>query len=384
MRIAHVTDCYLPRLGGIEMQVRDLAAHQRAAGHDVEVLTSTAVASVPRRPSRAEDLGVTVRRLDALIGDLPSATGLAHLRAAIAGGGYDVVHAHTSTVSPLAWSAMQAAVRSRVPAAVTLHSMLSPRARLLAASAATTGWSRWPVAWTAVSTAAAGPLRAVLGPEAVNVLPNGIDHRFWRLDVPRHAGAVLTIASVMRLSRRKRPRSLVRILAEIRTAVPAHVPLRAVIVGDGPQRPALERALRTGGLDSWVTLTGALERIKVRDVLAGSDIYLAPAHRESFGIAALEARCAGLAVIAMAAGGVRDFVRDGEEGLLVASDREMAQVTARLLMSSRLRVMQEHNRVSDPRLSWPVVVDRSLDVYDRAVGVAARVRGARARQPVAR
>ena len=31
MRIAHVTDCYLPRLGGIEMQVRALAAHQLAA-----------------------------------------------------------------------------------------------------------------------------------------------------------------------------------------------------------------------------------------------------------------------------------------------------------------------------------------------------------------
>jgi hypothetical protein len=86
----------------------------------------------------------------------------------------------------------------------------------------------------------------------------------------------------------------------------------------------------------------------------------------------------------MAAGGVRDFVREGDEGLLVASDREMAQLTARLLTSSRLRVMQEHNRVTDPRLSWPMVVDRSLDVYDRAVGVAARVRGARARQPVAR
>ena len=38
-RIAHVTDVFLPRLGGIETHVDDLARHQRAVGLDVEVLT---------------------------------------------------------------------------------------------------------------------------------------------------------------------------------------------------------------------------------------------------------------------------------------------------------------------------------------------------------
>ena len=56
MRIAHVTDCYLPRTGGIELQVRDLAAHQRAAGHEVEVLTGTEAA-----PGAPDEPGV--RRL---------------------------------------------------------------------------------------------------------------------------------------------------------------------------------------------------------------------------------------------------------------------------------------------------------------------------------
>src|ERR1700726_4568638 len=42
MRIAHVSDCYLPRLGGIELQVHDLAERQAAAGHEVTVITTTA------------------------------------------------------------------------------------------------------------------------------------------------------------------------------------------------------------------------------------------------------------------------------------------------------------------------------------------------------
>ncbi|HUE61374.1 MAG TPA: glycosyltransferase, partial [Acidimicrobiales bacterium] len=40
MRIAHVSDCYLPRLGGIERQVHELAVRQQSAGHDVAVVTS--------------------------------------------------------------------------------------------------------------------------------------------------------------------------------------------------------------------------------------------------------------------------------------------------------------------------------------------------------
>jgi hypothetical protein len=54
VRILHVTDYYLPRLGGIEMQVHDLVTEQRARGHDASVLTvatgTSAVEDVPATP----------------------------------------------------------------------------------------------------------------------------------------------------------------------------------------------------------------------------------------------------------------------------------------------------------------------------------------------
>ena len=56
MRIAHVTDCYLPRLGGIEMQVRDLATRQQQAGEDVEIITAT-----PAIPGLGLDFSEPVR-----------------------------------------------------------------------------------------------------------------------------------------------------------------------------------------------------------------------------------------------------------------------------------------------------------------------------------
>ena len=111
MRIALVSDCYLPRLGGIELQVHDLAGQLIRAGHQVTVFTVT------DGPPAAGD--VPVVRLPALGGiPLPAATD--RLRRAL--DKVDVVHAHTSLVSPLAWRAARVA-----PAAViTMHSLPSP------------------------------------------------------------------------------------------------------------------------------------------------------------------------------------------------------------------------------------------------------------------
>jgi glycosyltransferase involved in cell wall biosynthesis len=54
----------------------------------------------------------------------------------------------------------------------------------------------------------------------------------------------------------------------------------------------------------WVTMTGQLSREQIRDIYSAADVYVAPAGRESFGLAVLEARSAGLAVVAMRSGGV--------------------------------------------------------------------------------
>ena len=59
---------------------------------------------------------------------------------------------------------------------------------------------------------------------------------------------------------------------------------------------------------------GASPGQKIRELLQRCDVYLAPATLESFGIAALEARSAGLPVIGMAGGGISDFIEHGVEG----------------------------------------------------------------------
>ena len=378
MKILHITDCYLPRLGGIETQVHALARHQLAAGRDVEVLTATPRARHDRTSREVID-GVPVLRATA---DLPfelpvhPRTGREVARvldaAAAAGAPYDAVHAHVGVVSPFAYGALPAVLRRRLPLVITVHCLwgyATPAFRLLDA---VTHWAGRPAVLTAVSDVAAEPLRRIAGPcTPVDVIPNGIDAAAWRVErLPRDPADVRLVA-VMRLAARKRPMPLLRILRSVRDRVPPGVRLRVDVAGDGPQRAAMERYLRRHGMADWVHLRGRLTADELRELYRRADVYVAPTRLESFGIAALEARTAGLPVVAMAAAGIREFVSPPVEGLLADSDDAMAAALARLATDAELRErIAAHNRAVTPAVTWSDVLRRCDDAYTRAATLA--------------
>ncbi|GAA0241682.1 glycosyltransferase [Cryptosporangium japonicum] len=376
MRIAHVTDVYLPRLGGVELQVHDLAVRQRAAGHDTVVVTTTAPP-----PGLEPSGGVTDRLADVdvlrlghgRIGAGPY-RGVRddELVATLAALGIDAVHVHLSAFSPLAWTAARLAGRTGLPTVVSVHSMWHDIAPLVRGYTRWQRASRWPVAWAAVSSAAAAGVRDALDGRPVDVLPNGIDPGAWLLPGAPDPTRVPTLISVGRMVRRKRPRHLLRTLLALRVTHPGA--FRAVLVGDGPLLPALRREVQQAGAADDITLTGALDRTAIRARLAAADLYLAPAQRESFGIAALEARSAGLPVIARTGSGVADFVRDGVDGWLVGSEAQLLATVGGLLDDpGRLAGVGRHNRAVPPAVNWDVVLDRASALYDRAAGAQGRV-----------
>ncbi|WP_380173721.1 glycosyltransferase family 4 protein [Kineococcus sp. DHX-1] len=349
MRVVLVTDSYLPVLGGIELHVRDLADQLVAAGHVVDVLTRTPAGPDP-------DPGGDVRvvrlgRTDRMSGLLAAA---------------DVVHVHSSVVSPTAWRAAALARALDVPALVTVHSMVSHGAArpmavaLRRATASGLGWS-------AVSRAVADPLSRTVG-VPVSLLPNGIDPTEWRdCHAHRVEAPGFTVVSALRFAARKRPLALVRVLADLRDRLPADVPLRAVLVGDGRLLPAVQRKLAATGLADQVELPGRLDRAGVQRVLTGADAYVAPARLESFGLAALEARCAGVPVVAMAASGVTEFVRHDVEGLLAADDADAARLLHVLATDPERRErIRRHNVDTDPQVTWPQVLAETLRQYAAA------------------
>lgn len=362
MKIAHVSDFYLPRLGGIETHVHDLAGLQRDLGHEIHVVTST---TGPAAEGVHRVAGVDGGSHQ--VHPFAFATGVKVLRAL----DVDVVHAHLGVASPLAFFGARSAARAGIPTVVTVHSMWAGVGPIMATMDAVGGWSGLPIAWTAVSEAATVPVRRHLRPGTpITVLSNGIHQDGWRMPAATERPGELRLVAVMRLARRKRPLALLRIFRDAQATLARlgdPTRLHLVVAGEGPALASMERYLRRHGLSDQVTLIGRLPRHEIRPLLGASHGFLAPADLESFGIAALEARCAGLPVVAKSQGGVREFVRHEHEGLLCASDDEMVDAVVRLARDPALRQrIADHNRTSQSPAAWGPLLNAISEVYDRA------------------
>jgi glycosyltransferase involved in cell wall biosynthesis len=369
VRIAHVSDCFSPRTGGIETQVAALARRQAGAGEEVRVLTATPGHGAVFSGDEVID-GLMVHRLAAhLPFELPvhPRTGR-EVRGVLSEHPVDVVHVHAGVISPFAWGAVRAATALGIPTLVTVHSVWGPIASPgFGLSEGLLRWSRWGARLSAVSEMAAGRIaRAVPSAGEVLVLPNGIDPSEWAVDhVPAGDGR-LRVASVMRMAPRKRTLPLARIIEASIHRLDG-VTLTAVLVGDGPERARAERYVRERGLTNAVTFTGRLARPQILDVFARTDAYVQPSVKESFGLAALEARAAGLPVVARAETGTSQFIRDGVEGLLAHDDAGMASALVRLggdrVLLDRIA---DHNRSVPPQESWPNVLGLVRSAYASA------------------
>lgn len=363
MRVALVCDWFLPRMGGIELHLRDLATALRASGHDARIVTTT----------RGDDEvdGVPVTRVRATLapgsGFAFTPGGMHAVGAAIDAGRFDVVHAHASVVSPVAYAGALAASRARLPAVITFHSMLHGSSFLLGASESLFGWARGRVVLSAVSSVVADQAARWMPGASVGVLPNGVDSAFWRSMPHVGRGGEIVFVSAMRLSRKKRPMELVRSFAEAVRFVAGAPAMRLVVAGEGPAREAMTRLAAELGVGDRVQLPGQLSREELRSLYSRAHAFVLPSERESFGIAALEARTAGLPVIGMLASGVRDFIRHGVDGLLAVDQQELARSMARMALDAPFReYVTHHNGAVPPPYDWAAVAEMHRQLYDVA------------------
>ena len=383
MKIAILSDCYLPRLGGIEVQVHDLASRLIGRGHEVVVFTATPGSRGERGGFVDRVDGVEVHRLALRLPfELPVnplAPGL--LRQRLVSGGFDVAHVHMGVVSPFAADCTYVTMGLGLPTAMTWHCMLGPFESLFRATGYVRGWARGGVAMSAVSAVAAEPLQRIVGSAGViNVLSNGIDVGSWATSVEsvavRVPGDSVRVVSAMRLAARKRSLPLLRIMVRVRELVPPDTEIRLEIFGDGPDRGRLQRFVVAHDMGGWVRLPGRVTREELKQRYATSDIFVAPAPLESFGIAALEARTAGLPVVGRRGSGVQEFVKDGVNGYLAANDDAMASSLARLVADDGLREsMTAYNRSTPPEQSWGRILDGAEAEYRRAIAVAGATQG---------
>lgn len=368
MKIGLVCDWYHPRVGGIELHLQDLAARLTAAGHEIIVITPT--------PGDASVDDIAVERIAAprvpRLEFLYTSGGIRSIGDALDRHKVDVAHCHVSIVSPAALGGASQAVHRGIPTVLTFHSVVPQTGLLARAARLAIGTSSWSARFTAVSQRVARDVEPIAGPRALTILPNGIDVRSWSSAPRTRDEKTINLVSVMRLNRKKRPLTLVALMRALDARLTREARVRLTVVGDGPERARMERAISRYRLDDRIALVGRRSRDEIRSTLAGSDIFVLPTVRESFGIAALEARCAGLPVVAMRASGVAELIEHGREGLLARNDVELVDCVAALIATpERRRAIADYNRSTAPPFDWPLVIAQHLAVYREAIGLVA-------------
>jgi glycosyltransferase involved in cell wall biosynthesis len=222
--------------------------------------------------------------------------------------------------------------------------------------------------WTTVSRHTATALERA-GLPNVSVLPNGIDVAAWNIE--RRNSPELRVTSVMRMNIKKRPQDLVRAIPVICRKLGPGLPVRFTLVGDGPYRRQVERLAERLGVGDKVEFAGRLSREEIKKVFEQTDLFVLPTVLEAFGIAVLEARCAGLPAVVIGSSGAADLVEDGIQGRLAADRHEMATIIAELLGDpAARRRMSQNARQGVEQFDWSRVVPLHLDAYRRAMGKA--------------
>jgi glycosyltransferase involved in cell wall biosynthesis len=251
-------------------------------------------------------------------------------------GEYDVVHGHLVHSSILSQFAARLAGHPR--AILTRHyteegyAGKGPLMRALDVRAA-----RSAAHLIAVSDAVREHLMADGVPEhRITVIHNGIDLR--ELDAglaaaERPAAQPLHFGTVGSLNARKGHATLLRAFAQL----PPQLDARLTIVGEGPERQALEALLAELGIGDRARLAGY--RSDVTAFLKSLDVYVQPSIQESFGISVLEAMAARLPVVASRTGGIPEIVEDEVTGLLVEPGNagELAAALVRIAGDAALR-----------------------------------------------
>ncbi len=137
----------------------------------------------------------------------------------------------------------------------------------------------------------------------------------------------------------KRVEDVIHIFNKVHTQIPS----KLLLVGDGPERSAMEQLSRELGLCNDISFLGKQEQME--EILAISDAFLLTSEYESFGLVALEAMAAHVPVISTNAGGLPEINVNGETGFLsnVGDVENMSANLLRMLQDETLLKKMKHN-----------------------------------------
>lgn len=204
----------------------------------------------------------------------------------------------------------------------------------------------------------------------IEVIPNFINLDRFRKQDKGHFKAAIAPDGEKLLIHTSNFRSVKRVedVVHIFDGVRKQIPAKLLLVGDGPDRPRIEKICRDLGLSSHdVRFLGKLEAVE--EVLSVSDLFLMPSEKESFGLAALEAMSCEVPVISTNAGGIPELNEHGITGMVsnVGDVEDMVKNALYVLQDDNLPRFKAAARAHAETFATEKIVPRYEACYQRAI-----------------
>ncbi|GAA2739639.1 glycosyltransferase family 1 protein [Pedococcus aerophilus] len=378
MRIAIVTESFLPNLNGVTTSVCRVLECLRDGGHDVVVIAP--------RPAPTSWAGFPVHSVASVpVRQFPVGLPTGDVETLLARFDPDVVHVASPFV--LGAGALGAAARLGIPSVAVYQTDMPsylgqhcPRA--LGRGATTAAW-RWVRRVHELADLTLAPSSAALAELEAHGIPRtrawarGVDavtfHPGWRTDAGTRAlrrtlapQDEVLVGYVGRLAPEKELHRLAGL-----AGLPG---VRVVLVGDGPSRADDAALLGAAGLD--VVLLGRREGDDLARAYAALDVFVHTGTRETFGQTLQEAAATGLPVVAPARGGPLDLVDHSRTGLLYEPDDPGAlrEAVAHLAGDRGKReAMGDAGRRRVEGRSWATLTGELLGHYTAVLGARTAV-----------
>ena len=146
------------------------------------------------------------------------------------------------------------------------------------------------------------------------------------------------------------------------------IDVKLILVGDGPERSALEKISRESKYRNNIYFLGSLKSTK--EVLNISDLFFLPSSTESFGLSALEAMACSVPVISTKTGGIPEVVIDGESGYLseVGDVKEMSSNATEILSNeNKLLLFKENALKQAMKFDVKQILPRYEKIYEECI-----------------
>jgi len=204
----------------------------------------------------------------------------------------------------------------------------------------------------------------------ITVAPPGIDSRFFGGGAKAADPLVVTVGRLVPV---KRFAWFIDATAKLHAE---HPNLKAVVVGEGYERPALEAQVRAAGAEEWLSLPGHLGDQELVDLYRRAWLVISTSVREGWGMTLTEAGACGTPAVATRIAGHEDAVIHGQSGLLVDTLDDVVTAAAAVLSDEELRSrLGEGARRTAERFTWDRTALVSFGVLANEAG---RTRGRRA------